>query len=139
MKVFIVAVLATLAIFSTTASAQEANHPAKVTKEWTLPIGIQWDTLRNLALNIQNTQCQEDIVDTLDEANLLLNAQGFSDDFFNYLDQVVTVSGDDKTASLFRAQLINAKSDFQTAKRGFVPGNRTNIRGITAPKWQAHR
>ncbi|ORY47201.1 hypothetical protein BCR33DRAFT_92251 [Rhizoclosmatium globosum] len=80
MKVFIAAVLATLAIFSTTASAQEANHPAKVTKEWTLPIGIQWDTLRNLALNIQNTQCQEDIVDTLDEANLLLNAQGFSDD-----------------------------------------------------------
>ncbi|KAI8613330.1 hypothetical protein BC830DRAFT_1132820 [Chytriomyces sp. MP71] len=100
---------------------------------------IEWDTLRNYALNVQNTECQQDIADTLDEANLLLRQGGLSNDFFNYLDIVTQVSGNDETATLFRAKLAEAKTDLQVRKRGFVPHGTGKIRGVLPPVMRGHR
>ncbi|KAI9350813.1 hypothetical protein BDR26DRAFT_851555 [Obelidium mucronatum] len=127
-----------IACFSSTFAQ---NNPSKNEPSWTLPLSIEWDSLRNYALNIKNPQCQEDILDTLDEANLLLNAGGLSTEFFAHMSHVLTVSGDDKTASDFRSVLIAATADLQSAKRGFVPHpddpnnpNPAPVRGIGPPK-----
>ncbi|KAJ3135400.1 hypothetical protein HK100_002717 [Physocladia obscura] len=124
---------------TTVATAEVATDPFAANAEFTLPLSIEWDTLRNhpakksYALNIKNPQCSQDIVDTLDEANLILDEQGFSDEV------VLQVSGNDETATEFRSHLISTKADFQTAKRGFVPHTTGVIRGVMPPVWRGHR
>ncbi|KAJ3400199.1 hypothetical protein HDU80_007189 [Chytriomyces hyalinus] len=101
---------------------------------------IQWDTMRNYARNVANTECRQDILDTIDEANIYLDTTGLSDDFFAYLDTVVKVSGNDETANLFRSNLVDVMAGLAVKKRGYVPHvNGQKVRGVGPPVMRAHR
>ncbi|KAJ1569004.1 hypothetical protein HK405_011094 [Cladochytrium tenue] len=73
---------------------------------------LQWDYLRNYALDITDDPCSSDVVTTLDEANFILEKYGLGDDFLNALFSVRDVSGDLPEAETFREQLNQTWTDF---------------------------
>ncbi|KAJ3414197.1 hypothetical protein HDV05_006902 [Chytridiales sp. JEL 0842] len=117
---------------------------AGVTAQLSSDLMAKWDNLRRLALNIEDELCSNDVVVTLDEANILLRQSGVTQRFMTKLGFVQEVAGTIPDTFEFKFQLNETFMEIAAATKyegrtldGKILGNYV-MKGITKPVFHGH-